>query len=272
MNVQFGDNGRDVITVQALLKNRGYSAVVPDGDFGSITRDAVLDFQRKHLLLEDGIVTDELVDLLMGRYPGLDIFGVDVSHWQPKIDWVKVKKSGISFAYMKVSEGVNLIARDAKKQATGAKAVGLPIGYYHFASLNDPNVVADADREAKFFSSLMKDLPKADLMPVLDLEVNKSNLSPALVQRWISEFLVEMASQGHDKVMLYSYTPFLDENLPNNHIFGNIPLWIAQYRNVEYPKMPKGWTSYTMWQYTQSGEVAGIGKCDVNKCKKIPYL
>lgn len=272
MNLKFGDSGRDVITVQALLKNRGYSFIVPDGDFGPMTRDAILDFQRKHMLVEDGIVDDDLLELLMGNYPGPDIFGVDVSHWQPKIDWKTVKQSKIEFAYIKASEGVHLIAPDAKKQATGAKAVGLPVGYYHFGSLNDPNVIADADKEAKFFSQVMKGLPKSDLIPVLDLEVNKSNLSPELVQRWISEFLVEMAAQGYPKVILYSYTPFLDANLPNNHILGNVPLWIAQYRNVQYPKMPKGWTSYVMWQYTSTGEVAGIGKCDVNKCKKIPYL
>ena len=58
----------------------------------------------------------------------------------------------------------------------GAKAAGLHIGYYHFASLNDPNVVNDADIEAVVFDSAMKLLPKHDFfVKKLNFESNEND-------------------------------------------------------------------------------------------------
>lgn len=55
-NVRSGYRGTDVLAVQWYLKNKfGYNIAV-DGDFGSATRNAVKDFQKKHNLTADGIV------------------------------------------------------------------------------------------------------------------------------------------------------------------------------------------------------------------------
>lgn len=271
MTLRKGDTGQEVITLQNLLLQHGYKPIKADGNFGPVTEAAIIDFQEHHGLGNTGVADDALLSLLTGD-AGPDIFGVDVSHWQPNIDWKQVKDSNITFAYIKASEGSNRIEPLAKSQAEGAKAAGLLIGYYHFATLNDPNVVGDADSEAQLFALRLHALPQAELMPVLDIETNKSGLSPALVQKWISEFLVKMAALGYPKVMLYSYTPFLDQFLPPNHIFSQYPLWLAQYRNVAYPSLPHGWSSYTVWQYSNTGKVAGIGACDVNKCKVLPFI
>lgn len=271
MNLKLGSKGTDVITVQAMLNNRGYSKVNPDGDFGVITSDAIKDFQKHIGLPVDGIVNDHVFDLLRG-VNSVPIKGIDVSYWQQNIDWKKVKDSGVNFCYIKTSEG-NTKEPEALKQGPGAKAAGLHIGYYHFASLNDPNVVNDADIEAVVFDSAMKLLPKHDLIPVLDIETNKSNLSPDLVSRWINEFVTKMAQLGHHRIMIYSYTPFVDQHFPINHNFGNMPLWLAQYRDVDYPKMPHGWTSYSVWQYSATGNVPGIkGNVDLNRCLVLPLL
>ena len=53
--VRYGSTGADVKTLQKWLNNVGYSLSV-DGDFGSRTRSAVVNFQRKYSLEIDGIV------------------------------------------------------------------------------------------------------------------------------------------------------------------------------------------------------------------------
>ncbi|TND08287.1 MAG: lysozyme precursor [Bacteroidetes bacterium] len=197
--------------------------------------------------------------------------GIDVSHHQGTIDWSKLKSADpaiglVNFVYIKATEGVGYIDPMALTYAQGAKAAGLRIGYYHFASLNDPNVSNDAAAEARYFDSQLKTLPAADLVPVLDLETNKSNLSPQLVQQWITAFLDTMNQLGYPSVMLYSYQPFLDQYLPAGHPFGKLPLWLAQYRNVPQPTLPKGWTAYTIWQYSNQGKLAGFTtNVDLNK-------
>lgn len=272
MTLTVGSTGVEVIALQALLNNRGYSKVHADGKFGALTLDAVKDFQKHIGFTVDGVVTDYIFNALRGAGP-VPIKGIDVSHWQQNINWNKVKTAGVGFCYIKSSEGNTRREAEALKQGPAAKSVGIPIGYYHFSSLNDPNVVNDADQEAISFDAAMRLLPSYDLIPVLDIETNKSNLSPDLVQRWITEFRTKLASLGHRELMIYSYTPFIEQYLPAHHPFGDMPLWLAQYRDIDYPKMPHGWTSYTVWQYSASGTVSGIsGNVDLNKCLVLPLV
>ena len=56
--LSIGDTGEDVRELQEWLVKLGYNvgSKGPDGDFGSKTYAAVIDFQRKHNLKDDGIV------------------------------------------------------------------------------------------------------------------------------------------------------------------------------------------------------------------------
>lgn len=56
--LSIGDTGEDVKELQEWLVKLGYNvgSKGPDGDFGSKTYAAVIDFQRKHNLKDDGIV------------------------------------------------------------------------------------------------------------------------------------------------------------------------------------------------------------------------
>lgn len=197
------------------------------------------------------------------------ISGIDISHNNGNIDWSKVKAytPALSFAYMKATQGVGFQDPKVATNAPAAQKSGLSIGYYHFASLNQPSsVVQDATAEANWFDKVMKTLPAAHLLPVLDIETNDRQLTTQQVQQWINTFLAVMKTLGHPTVIIYSYKPFLDANLPANHTFGVNPLWLAQYRNVAAPALPRGWTDYTIWQYSAQGNISGIaGDVDMNK-------
>jgi lysozyme len=195
--------------------------------------------------------------------------GIDLSHHNGRGNWVKVKANGvqISFAYIKATQGVGYKDPACISHATGATGVGIKVGYYHFASLNnnlDP--VKDAADEAAWFHSVIKTLPSFQLVPVLDIETNDKKLTTLQVQQWLNSFLHVIKKLGHDRIALYSYKPFLDENLPANHTFGNLPLWIAQHRSIAQPLLPRGWNNYALWQYSNKGKVDGInGSCDLNR-------
>lgn len=63
---QEGDNGQEVLEIQARLAQLGYN-VVPDGDFGENTAEAVKQFQRDRGLDSDGVIGAQTYGVLMGR-------------------------------------------------------------------------------------------------------------------------------------------------------------------------------------------------------------
>lgn len=193
---------------------------------------------------------------------------IDVSKYQGKIDWLRVKhNNAIEGVYIKATEGVGYIDPNFKMNVIGANSVNLPIGFYHFASLNSKDVITDSTAEAKAFYSATKGYATG-LPYVLDIEKNALNLTPAEVLKWIQNFVLVLQELGIHEVVLYSYTPFLNTYLPKNHGLGDVmKLWIAQYTNsTPAPKLPNGWKNYWLWQYTSDGLVDGItGHVDLNK-------
>lgn len=191
----------------------------------------------------------------------------DLSSNNGKVDWDKVKVSPmpkgygvIEGVYLKANEGLGsgYIDSTTLYNATQAKLHGIKVGYYHFATLNTSDVINDATNEANFFNEVMKKFPQYDLPPVLDLETNKAELGRDQIALWIVTFFTRLKALGHNDYVLYSYTPFLESNLPLGHKFGGIKLWLAQYSNTEYPRVPRGWVKEWLWQKTSKATINGI--------------
>ena len=79
--------------------------------------------------------------------------GIDVSVWNGTIDWKKVKTAGIQFAMLRGGYGTN--GKDSKFEQNykNAKAVGIPIGVYHYSYAK---TVKAAEQEAKLCLSYIK--------------------------------------------------------------------------------------------------------------------
>ena len=193
------------------------------------------------------------------------MFGIDVSHFQGTVDWA-LAKSQIDFAYIKCSEGQSAVDSMFMINAINANKSGVPIGYYHFATLNSEDVLNDARNEANFFVQNVKKVPAPNLPLVLDIELNKANLDKDEVLSWINTFFRELEVFGYKDSVLYSYTPFLNANLPRTHNLGNTRLWLAAYVNKQTPLLPNGWKDYWLWQYSAKGTIAGVKtSVDLNK-------
>ena len=180
------------------------------------------------------------------------IKGIDISHYQGEnISWSSVASEQIQFVYIKASEGISRKEPFAQVQATGAKEAGLKVGYYHFARVESGTGI----NEAIFFDSILKSLPPSDLLPCLDIEVNKSGLSPEQITKWIEDFTTQIKGLGYSNLLLYSYTPFLNAYLLPSNILAQTKLWIAEYTNATSPNLPRGYSQYSIWQQSQTGTV-----------------
>lgn len=185
---------------------------------------------------------------------GTPIKGIDVSKWQGDIDWQAVADSGIKFAIIKATEGTSYVDPYFAANWEGAKAAGLLVSAYHMLW---PSLLAE--KQAAHFLATLGDR-KADLPLVLDAE------RPAVGN--IGAFVEEMALavEAADGRKPFIYTA---QNYWNTHVgwapgWADYPLWVADY-DAASPAMPTGWDSYTIWQYSSTGRVAGIsGNVDLN--------
>src|SRR5260221_9080760 len=194
--------------------------------------------------------------------PSSVLEGLDVSQWQGAIDWSGVAYDGKAFVIMKASQGQTFGDPNYATNHAGARAQGIRVGAYHFAS---PDSSAnDATIEADSFVQKMAILP-GDLNPALDLE-QTGGLSPADLTTWVSAWLTEVYAKVGMRPMIYTSPSFWSSKMGNTELFadqGYSVLWIAHW-GVSSPTVPGnnwGGRGWTFWQYTDCGHVTGISGC-----------
>lgn len=192
--------------------------------------------------------------------------GIDVSHHNGDINWGEVKNSGISFAYMKSTEGTNFLDDKFSINARGAKAAGVAAGAYHFVrpDLYDPargeNLPED---EAKYFAQITGPFYKdgtLTLRPAMDLEVAESMPSKELTD-WVLKFMETYEAETGITPIIYTNPSFVNHMEPRFD-FSKYSLWVANW-GVSSPDTDKPWV---IWQYSDSGTVSGISTAtDLNR-------
>lgn len=208
------------------------------------------------------------------------VLGLDCSKYQKDINWSKAKADGIEFAFVKITEGTTVSEDDSynvKARVQSAQQNGVKIGYYHFArpgNVSEPE--ADATEEVNNVMNHLKLLPQADLPFVLDIESYSTTIvwdnKIDHMNKYIMAFIAGMKNNGIS-VIIYSYKSFIDSNTTTN--FSSYPLWLAAYpSNPEntLPNLPKGWSDWKIWQFTDKGRIDGyVGDLDLNIMKKDFY-
>lgn len=187
-----------------------------------------------------------------------NIKGIDVSHWQGKIDWGKVKAAGIQVAYMKATEGTTYVDKMLKTNYEGAKKVGIKVGFYHFFR---PKNEQNAREQARHFVNTVKGMPN-DLKHALDIETTEGLSNEALTKCAIA-FLEEVKKLTGQDPIVYTYTSFARSRLTS--AVAKYPVWIAHY-GVDKPGDNPIWDRWIGFQYTDKGKVSGIaGNVDMNE-------
>jgi len=173
--------------------------------------------------------------------------GLDASVWQGNINWEQVADSGISFAMLRASYGMET-DRNFETNIRGAQRAGIDCGAYHYSKAdNEEEAVAEAD----FFLNTIKgyQLP----YPVaLDIEsITKSQENEANVTRVVRAFCERVQEAGY-YVSVYCDLYWID-NLISAEIFNDFDLWLAEW--TSNPTYGRG---FGMWQYTGDGKIMGI--------------
>lgn len=193
------------------------------------------------------------------KYPeGYEVRGIDISHYQDRINWEKLRNASIgnapvSFVFIKATEGEKLFDDNFNRNFANAKRNDLIRGAYHFFV---PGV--DPRRQADFFLKIAQ-LEPGDLPPVLDIE-KKGDLSVEKLRRDVKIWLDIVEKEYGVKPILYTGYKFKMQYL-NTPEFNAYPYWIAHYyvEKLAY----KG--TWTFWQHTDCGKLSGIkGYVDCN--------
>lgn len=79
---------------------------------------------------------------------GPTVTGVDVSRYNPEVDWQHLAATGHRFAYVKATEGTGHRSLTYDAQAAGARDAGLFVGGYHYARPGS----SDGATQARFFA------------------------------------------------------------------------------------------------------------------------
>lgn len=189
------------------------------------------------------------------------VHGIDVARFQGEINWRRVRGAGVEFAFIKATEGGDLLDPMFKQNWRGAGKAGVARGAYHFYYFCTPPEV-----QARWF---IRNVPRVrgKLPPVLDMEWNP--YSPTCttrppgkeVRRQARIFLDILERHYGQRPIIYTTLEFYRET-GIGRMKGE-EFWlrsVARTLDTAYPGQ-----SWSFWQYTGTGIVPGVeGDVDIN--------
>lgn len=174
--------------------------------------------------------------------------GIDVSHFQGRINWAKVAKEGkVSYAYIKCTEGATIQDEYYRYNVEEARKAKISVGAYHFYRPNTPI----ADQLANMAATAKKS--DMDLVPIIDVEVRGSDDATTFLNN-LQRFIDLVEKHYGKRPMLYT-----GQNFYNKHLLGKFRSYawmIAKYQ--ELPPVLNDNLDYNFWQYTSKARVPGI--------------
>ena len=187
------------------------------------------------------------------NYPdGYEIRGIDISHYQGKIDWEQlqnamIEKCPLRFIVVKATEGGSKVDERFRDNFKNAREYGYIRGAYHFWS----NKSTAREQAAWYLKNVH--LKKGDLPPVLDVEHKPADMSVEDFQREILTWLHIVEDKYHVKPIIYTYYKFKVKYL-GTQVFDDYPYWIAHYYvdKIDYEG------EWKFWQHTDAGKLPGI--------------
>lgn len=198
--------------------------------------------------------------MLALKSAGEEVHGIDVSHYQGRVNWDEVAKDpNVHYVYLKATEGVKMVDDTYAYNFRECKRVGLKVGSYLFFR---PNL--SAREQFKLFVSKV-DTKSQDLLPLIDAEVIKG-VSVRLFQRRLLELCDLLEKEYGKKPIIYTGRNFYNKHIYSNSRLRTYKYFIASY-TFEEPVL-SGDDDYLMWQYTATGRVKGI-RGDVDQSRMM---
>lgn len=198
--------------------------------------------------------------------------GIDVSVYQPKILWKKVKSAGYDFAFIKAGQGCSYSNmyynyapfedRLCAEHLESAYRANMKTGLYWFLCANNPDA---AEKEAHFFADIClrySAFITGDI--VVDVEARYLPTYRLDLQRIYNRFCNTLRDKRSLNPIVYTNVDWL-ENRFYHKPFED--LWLAQWNVAE----PRKYPNLKYWQYGKEYvpgvyNISGIPlKVDANK-------
>ena len=213
------------------------------------------------------VATDSLIEAFaIPNVSGYLVRGIDISHYQHTVDWAKVKTNGLSFVYVKATEGIDGVDDEFAANWAGARTAGLRRGAYHFYNFCKGGA-AQADQFIKTVPADADALP-----PTVDLEESadcKNMPAKATFRKSLAAFVAKIrTAYGRRPVIYVNHTIYAQYFDGENDSY---KIWIADVKH-EAPNLPAN-AVWTVWQYGWHGTVAGIsGEVDLDAFNGTPEM
>lgn len=181
------------------------------------------------------------------KYP---VKGVDVSSFQGNIDWKEIESQGISFAFIKATEGSGYTDEYFAENYKNSKETNIRIGGYHFFSF-DSSGKTQAENFIKSVEKRENMLP-----PVIDVEYyNGNGNNPPdedKARQNLHDLITEMTEYYGMNPIIYATDVTYNRYIKNH--FAENDIWI---RNIlTKAKLPDD-REWTFWQYCNRGRLDG---------------
>lgn len=185
--------------------------------------------------------------------------GIDVSKFQGKVDWKKVKEDDVEYAFIRVgyrgygSSGKLVTDENFEANMKGATSNGVDVGVYFFSqAVNEEEAIEEANYVLDAIEGYDVTYPVViDIEEVTDSDARTAEMTQ---QQWTKNCIAFC-----ETIKAAGYTPMIYGNLKTFFIMLDMTQleaydkWFAQYdTSVYFPY------EYTIWQYSESGKVNGI--------------
>jgi lysozyme len=181
-------------------------------------------------------------------------FGVDVSHWESKINW-QLAAPALGFAYYKCTEGTRWFDVQFDNNRKGCDQAGLPHAPYHYF-----HPLIDPVQQAEFFIGIAGLSYKRYI-----LDAEKPDYVVDIVSR-IRAFLDRCEELTGIKPAIYTSAGYWNEFVkPKPAWASSYDLLVANYTTQRIPIIPIGWITYKIWQFSSYFFIPGCTEaCDGN--------
>ena len=189
------------------------------------------------------------------------VHGIDVSRWQGDIDWPTARAAGVSFAWIKATEGGDVADPMFRAHWDGAGRAGVRRGAYHYFYFCRP-----AAEQARWF---IRHVPRDSgaLPHVLDMEWTPHSrtctIRPdgARVRAEARVFLDMLEVHYGRRPLIYTTVDFFADTRIDR--LGGTEFWLRSVAG--HPRLKYPGAFWRIWQYTGTGIVPGVrGNVDIN--------
>ena len=185
--------------------------------------------------------------------------GIDVSKYQKKIDWAKVKADGVEYAFIRVgcrgygSKGTLIWDETFHQNVKGALAQGIQVGAYFFSQAI---TVEEALEEAEL---VIKELGDYNITYPVAIDIERVENDKARQDALTKEARTEICIAFCERIKEAGYIPMVYgdletfDTLLDAEAISEYDFWVCETDgDMSFPY------EFAIWQYAHTGKVDGI--------------